>query len=461
MKGVSPSNNKGSPKTPGGISKSLLTPCRRVGLSRKWKKSGCSPFISPLSTQNSTPENNEDNDMKKRKKCVEHEVLQNKTSKGIVDIEECNVSISKSGNSHENNDITNTPSRAQIPRKKSKTLSLALKTSDEINDVEISSNKLVEKESHSSEKEIILENTLHETNCREIGNKTQEIDSKPTKQLSDGIVSKPVRTESKGKSKLSLKKSNSKSDCNDLKSSKTCNTKPKEKSPNNLTKECIVVIQNKIFKNESEKTEGNTELSQESDKDCDIPLSLLKRKSTDSVTLNTLNDDDFIRKPKELQSKKKRNLSMIKQSKSSQSTESTNVSQSSQEDLKRTILVKKTYEKVTTPLKAKSTGSITQKDIDDMRERIEMKKKLLMAKAMSIDNEELRSLIKKWQKGCQDALMELLELMKKKLPDQRNMDYAEILQTLKIPPELVGYDAENDCFVTPDDVSVLMSTFKI
>lgn len=465
MKNVSSlkSNDTNSPKTPGGISKSLLTPCRRLGLSRNWRKSGPSPFISPLAS-------------------VSADVVEDKSSsrKRKESLSDENIQLTENNTESEisSENIAHTPSRnVEAPRrKKSKTLLTAINESEE--------QELPRKK--SNEEQIIPE--------------TQE-DFSHT--VADEVVSTPVRKKSK-KSKKHVSpinnisdepKINSKSEEQQASPAVTeidnleGTYKIKEKSPNDLSKECVVVIQRKMFKNNerNDKT-TNSKVTKEQnppdkhDSDSDEAPLINIHKQNSMKSNNTVikdEDDDFINKNKTSKVKsqmlknskspksRQKSIKQVK-TKTNQTTVEVKPSQSCLDeddddddfDNRKTILIKKTYEKVSKPIKAKSTGSITQRDIDKLRERIEAKKKLLLAQSLSPDTEELRNLIKKWQKGCQDALMELLDLMRNKFSDKATMDYSEMLKTLKIPPSLVGYDSENDCFISPDDESIILGRFK-
>ncbi|CAH1641374.1 unnamed protein product [Spodoptera littoralis] len=500
MKNVSAlkSDSTNSPKTPGGISKSLLTPCRRVGLSRNWRNKGPSPFISPLS--GSTPTLREvTNDTRKRKSLVLDDNIE-KTSE-VSDVDNTSeIQVEQSS------EIDKTPSRnVQLPRKKkSKTLLIAINRSQE----DVSANLEVTNETSAI---TIKEDTSEDVSVQNIEN----IDE----------VSTPVRTRSKKSKKQSprvraLSKNNKNADIasevsaneiNDIKiGSDTENCKDpkdeeykiKERSPNDLRKECIVVIQRKIFKktedsntdtmkNEEKHDNSTSQALFDSDSD-EIPLNQLnsaknksekaneeEKKTTTENIIDITEDDDFVDKSTKVnvnkvkEKEKKSPKHKLKTNKPLKlKTEKVKVqpkpsSQSSYDDddddfdtNKKTIIIRKTYEKVSKPLKAKSTGSITQQDIDELKARIETKKKLLLAQSINPDTAELRNLIKKWQKGCQNALMELLDLMKTKFHDKQDMDYAEMLRTLKIPPSLVGYDAENDCFNEPNDASIILHKFQ-
>ncbi|CAH0721321.1 unnamed protein product, partial [Brenthis ino] len=498
MESVKAAND--SPKTPGGISKSYLTPIRRVGLSRNWRKSGPSPFISPLSTSSNSPVATNTEKLSRKRKIIPSD---DDSQQNIADQD----SISGKGitfsplscNTLTASDISRTPTRNLLVNKKSKTLVL--------------NNEIIEEP--ISEEIKVINNTIND--CNEFKA------NKECPKSSDVKVSKLSRTSSKNKSKIHKpdldveNKETTKNDVcinedkninekarqesNDVKNiNKECDTK-KQKSPNDLTKECVVLIQKKIFKSlnvNKNKTEVNEKLKSnvdnpfsqvlfDSDSD-DVPLCNFNDKGkikTGNTKCLPINDEDDFQETKidikklvnkttstsELKhSKTKEKNKISKTTKPPIKIENTPSSQSSasfdddddfQFEKKKTILVKKSYDKVTKPLKAKSTGSITQKDIEEIKHRIEKKKQLLLAKAMTHETSELRMLIKKWQKGCQNALTELLELMKKKMPDKENMEYSEILQILKIPPDLVGYDSENDCFVTPDDATIVLSEFNV
>ncbi|CAB3232534.1 unnamed protein product [Arctia plantaginis] len=463
MKNISSlrSNDTNSPKTPGGISKSLLTPCRRLGLSRSWRKSGPSPFISPLASVSADVEEKK-SASRKRKECLSDENIQ--------------LTDNNTENEISSENIEHTPSRnVEAPRrKKSKTLLVAINEPEE---QELSSKVCKDDQS-------ILE--------------TQAADGHT---VEPEVVSTPVCTKPK-KSKKHV--SPLKSSTNELKINPKSDEQLdspdvpvkehteeatyaiKEKIPNDLSKECVVVIQRKMFKN-SESNVKNSKLIKEEnpfdklDSDSD-EAPLIKIQKQNSIKSNEKvikdEDDDFVdenktsivklHKVKNAKSpKNKQKTTKPVKTKSSNTTIEIKPLQSCLDDdddddfdNKKTILIKKTYDKVSKPTKAKSTGSITQRDIDKLKERIEAKKKLLLAQSLTPDTEELRSLIKKWQKGCQDALMELLDLMRNKFSDNTTMDYSEMLRTLKIPPSLVGYDSENDCFISPDDTSIILGQFK-
>ncbi|CAH2236750.1 jg19305 [Pararge aegeria aegeria] len=519
--------NSDSPKTPGGISKSLLTPCRRVGLSRKWKKSGVSPFISPLSSASSNKEVKLDNQIKKRKRC-NAEVEETDTgdeSCGEIGSDICNTPKI---------DIDRTPTRSSLPRKKSKTIITAQeakKCQEEVDTVPQSISELnnINIKSH--------DDNLQQDSIKQISNVIHLITDDENVQQDEKQVSKVSKLSRKNSKKAKITVESGKTEQtinsniieNFEKNENQLQNKDisKEKSPNNLTKECIVVIQKKIFKTIKDITHKNitsTENIKESvptvqsgsqtlfDSDSDdVPLSnfntmvgsiktdkvieeitiypketedrsdLLKQNSHNIMDLTTkeIDDNDFIEKKKvnikrvekttsttglknKAREKPKTTKLQIK-SKPKPLTQSSN-SFDDDDDFdygkSKTILIKRTYDKVTKPLKMKSTGSITQKDIDDLKARIESKKNLLLAKAMTNETKELRDLIKKWQLGCQTALNELLHLMKQKMPDQ-NMEHSELLQMLKIPPDLVGYDSDSECFNTPDDTTVILSALKL
>ncbi|CAG9794655.1 unnamed protein product [Diatraea saccharalis] len=480
-----------SPKTPGGISKSLLTPCRRVGLSRNWRKKGPSPFMSPLATN--TEINPCTNDTPRKRKQLDEETTQEHNKeilfKIVEETSQTNTDINQFP--QEYNEIDKTPSRnISFPKRKRSKTSIKSKIDN-----------------------LITEGNTSLDTTKERKYLKEGADAENTHNQ-DKVVT-PIRTNSESKSKEEIIDSllENPSRCNDVKENVDINEINQQQkglgknSPENLTKECIVVIQKKIFKKDLDKlkksnkkesknkTQSNaSQVLFDSDSD-DVPLSILNKNSENIVetkiepTITNLDtDDDFMEntkiKVKKLEDKTtstgglqnkpnvKKKLSshkeVIKKSrKESNSTEHKPESQGSLDDddddfvmEKRTILIRKSYDKVTQPLKAKSTGSITQKDIDDIKARIESKKKLLLAKAMTKDTEELRGLIKKWQRGCQDALMELMELMRQKFPEKQNMDYSEILRTLKIPASMVGYDEENDIFITPTDENIIISKFN-
>ncbi|XP_046972902.1 myb-like protein X, partial [Vanessa cardui] len=472
-----------SPKTPGGISKSLLTPCRRVGLSRNWRKSGPSPFISPLSGTESSVEAKQEKSTKKRKFLAEEEEVS----------QDINVECIEAGTS------CNTPranvinrSRNILPRKKSKTLLLA-KECDEENEKVAQISAINNDETTDSTKLEVNPDSPKNitTNDERVDSTKFDVNTDCPKNIK---VSKLSRATSKNKSKILNCESNDTEAAVEKSNRRNTIAECKQKSPDNLAKECFVVIQKKLFKSSIDKIDTcdklkpaqNSCITQvlfDSDSD-DTPLINSNKEQNQSSIQKNDDDDEFQenKKPiKKLQHKTtsttelKTNSNVKPKPKTTKKkTKSKEVEyhvQSSQysndfddDDFvsdKRTILIKKSYDKIAKPSKSKSTGSITQKDIDELKARIEMKKNMLLAKAMTNETDELRSLIKKWQKGCQNALTELLELMKTKMPDRQNMDTSEILQLLKIPPDLVGYDSENDIFNTPDDANIVLSGFSL
>ncbi|KAJ2941624.1 hypothetical protein O0L34_g14680 [Tuta absoluta] len=536
-----------SPKTPGGISKSLLTPCRRLGLSRNWKKAGPSPFVSPLAG-GSTPCKEvvqpEKKVSRKRKERVETENPDEENqctpetptaNDGIEDVDESVTARP----AHKDEDLSSTPIRhIEVPRKKkSKTLLSALKsdhpkepvtqravnvededTTEDIVDVE--KDKKEEKEvpvtplakskskgktkTSSSRKSLMTSNEKLSNNSHE---PLKEKEESNTAIETQNVVTPVLKSRSKPQDNTPVPKTTqqpkSETKINNVDKENVLNADVKDKSheerngetekdykprsPNELTKECIVVIQKKIFKTDK-KQKGKTK-PQPSDSDSDdVPLGQLNKENAKELNnpakitnkpvekpsediVNLVDEEDFVEtkpKVKKLEDKSTSIGGLKKKPKNKQKLQpktpipTTDFDDEDDFDFdnKKTILIRKTYEKVNKPQKAKSTGSITQKDIDELRARIEVKKKMLLARAVTEDTEELRSLIKKWQRGCQDALMELMELMKTKFADRPNMDYSEMLSMLKIPQTLVGYDAENDCFVTPDDATIVLSKFN-
>ncbi|KOB76991.1 Uncharacterized protein OBRU01_04828 [Operophtera brumata] len=504
-----------TPKTPGGISKCFLTPCRRVGLSRNWKKKIASPFHSPLISTEPKQENVE---TRKRKESLEDTLQKNENIESV-----------------ELSENVGTPTRkVEMPRrKKSKTLLHSItRTAEDCSQPQSPNAEETEEKcvKGNENKEIVVMNVEAEVVSTPVRLKSKYKENAKV-NAGDKVmpqVSSPLRLKSKSKNKKNISptirsrvKSPISTKANDEamdikkgdfensitlsenklieKTNKTDNEKEKldniesnakdrkVKSPNNLTKECIVVIQKKIFKeelkvqklldkNEQSKQNESQVLFNDSDSD-EVPLNRLNRTETmnDMVKTITIDDDDFTTsKPKAKKTTPKRPVTKkfnlkgkttaqngSKDVKAVVNVQEHNIlSQSSSDDddifeKKRTIIIRKTYDKVIKPLKAKSTGSITQKDIEDLKARIETKKKMVVAHSMQ-DSKELWELIKKWRKGCQDALMELMDLMKNKCPDQ-NMEYSQILQTLKIPAMLVGYDSDNDCFLTPDDENIILS----
>ncbi|GBP93228.1 hypothetical protein EVAR_90139_1 [Eumeta japonica] len=419
-------------KTPGGISKSFLTPCRRLGLSRKWK-SGSSPFISPLSqnvdNENKTPENL----LNKKKPTKRLHDAENTEVKKLVergDFESDTVN---------NDSIVSTPIRGSSfsRRKKSKSS---------------------------------LESITHE-NEREKYNSSQT----PTEdELVDDKVNIDCNTESKLHYFQELKS----------KVPSSGNSLTRSHSPEstliksgNLSKDCIVVIEKQFLGTDNVCSTLNKVQSDVKHDDEDIPLSRIKKinKSNSKIESDDCNDfceknPNVILKVTKLEDKKTSTSDLNENKRKNRkekakplittvvddqlSSQKSNLVHDDDDDddfdlmSKKTILIKKTYNK-TKLSRAKSTGSITQKDIDELKARIEAKQRLLIAKTNSSEFEELRALIKKWQKGCQEALAELLDLMKKKIPENQLMNYSELLKTLNIPPSLAGYDEENDCFFSP------------
>lgn len=444
------SNERDSPKTPGGISKSHLTSIRRLGLSRKWKKSGVSPFVSPLASNNvtKTADNiQEDTMTRKRKLHLDDDPQLSPVGDETNEIRDFTTTPPVGKEIPHTNDST--PVR-KATRKRSRTLpykdeDIAITVK---NNIEENLSKITESIRNSKEKQ-----------------PGEDISPKNLIQLEDtrennGEIAKsnnlPIETE-------------------ETKLNNICNTNENKTAvnpemPNKLIKECIVVIQNKILKKTGNKTIKQPDTLCDSDNE-DIPLSHFNK----NIQEINNSDDEFknkennysskiqpIKKTKSRSSKKKQDKKSMKEDKekikSSQSSNS--FSDDDDFELNRRVIFFPKHDKIIKPVKAKSTGSITQKDIDELKARIEIKKQLLFAKAQSKDTEEVRGLIKKWRKGCQDALMELLQLMKKKLPDNSDMNYSNILEMLKIPPSYVGYDEDNDCFSTPDDSSILTSIFS-
>lgn len=472
MKTISATKSKtDSPKTPGGISKALLTPCRRLGLSRNWKKSGPSPFQSPLS---GTPE------------VKQEEKVEKKTRKRKESCEETSTSqdVTSTPNSLKelDSEVSTPVKNVELPRrKKSKTLLSAINDTTDDQDGQNDGDNLNMVENISFNKE----NTQKESIT--IENEVTEPISTPVRLKSK---SKSLKKKSPAVNKMSNLANN---EINEITSENGQNEKVKVKSPNNLTKECIVVIQKKIFKHEisdkdnkepqndnklkqdGNKEQHNTKKSSQTilDSDADdIPLCQLNKleNETKGSIISIDDDDDFTISKKTKKHDTKTQIELSKPKKSNSKTQkpeikiqnsTQNLIESDEDDdffeKKHTIVVKKTYLK---PIKAKSTGSITQKDIDDLRARIEKKKKMLLAKTLSNDTSELRELIKKWQKGCQEALIQLMDLMKTKMPSNEQMDYSNMLKVLKIPANLVGYDSENDNFITPDDESIILANIS-
>ncbi|XP_038219495.1 MATH and LRR domain-containing protein PFE0570w-like [Zerene cesonia] len=450
-----------SPKTPGGISKSLLTPCRRVGLSRKWGKRGPSPFISPLSSGNpSSADVKVEKETKKRKRCNSEE-----ESDSLHEIERELNSTLKSSSFASSSNTNDTPVRnVTLSKKKSKTLIMEETKESENTDINEDESSVAELTKSDNSETSAINSTIKKSSPLSKLSRTNSKSKLMHKKLANENVAE----------KESLENIND-FNVKDSVSEKTV----KETRPNNLTKECVVVIQNKVIKSlklnkaEQQNVKINNSISQtlfDSDSD-DTPLCALSKK--ENIKTNAVFDNDLTNNKVIKMQNKNTSTTGLKTAKTKNKVAKKlkpieiNTSQNSFEDdddfesfNKRTILVKKSYDKVIKPSRAKSTGSITQKDVDELKAKIEMKKNLLVAKAMSEDTEELRILIKKWQKGCQEALFELFDLMRKKFPDKKNMDYSEILQTLKIPPDLVGYDVENDCFVTPDDRTIILSSIN-
>ncbi|XP_049880695.1 muscle M-line assembly protein unc-89-like [Pectinophora gossypiella] len=492
-----------SPKTPGGISKSLLTPCRRVGLSRNWKKAGPSPFVSPLSGGNTRQEEArvEKKETRKRKTREETEEAIQFTTEALGTR---NSVLTDGGDdeivqSRDTEDLSSTPTRhIEVPRKKkSKTLISALSNNIDSQKIEPSDvkepTKTISAEIKSKETLDVQETTpsVSVLAQKSKSSKAKKIISPKTIEVSKHISQDKICDEIELKENI-----NDSKDHENVKVLKgTENVKPT--SPKELTKECIVVIQKKIFKTDKkdskkEEKDGLNKISQDfldSDSD-DVPLGQLNKQKMENrkvcteknfdpepEIINLDDDDDFADNKKVKVKKVDRATSIgglkkkpVKNSKLKThkpvvipaTNQSIDLDDDDDFDLdnKKTILIRKTYEKVIKPQRAKSTGSITQKDIDELKAKIEVKKNLLLAKAMTEDTEELRCLIKKWQKGCQDALIELMELMRNKFPDKRDMDYSEMLSMLRIPANLVGYDDENDSFNTPEDSNIVLSKFN-
>lgn len=479
-----------SPKTPGGISKSLLTPIRRLGLSRKWKNSGASPFVSPLADNMVKHDENGLSDSRKRKRCVNEDnpLISPVTERKELDSNEitCTPPAAKVN-------ADSTPRRLANIRKKSKSF---ISSTVDLDSTE-KQNKCV---------------TLNKQSCNDFSINTQIEDSISNSNtcnvpLITNILPRKIITEEESENK-GIQTTTKNEECNALPDNELIESKNKSEV-SNLTKECIVVIQKRILKpaNKDDNSATNYANKQDdtvsqvlfdSDSD-DTPLSHLnktglKQNQKDFKSDNeTLEDDSIntkssnvnaIQLPKKTTStsskkklasktvfdktttdkkkkQKERITEIVATDSSSQKSKDFDDGDDDDFDLNRkTIVIRKSYDKVIKPSKSKSTGSITQKDIDELRAKIEMKKKLLIAKSMTKGTEELRGLIKKWQKGCQDALMELLELMRNKVADDTNMNYSYILEMLNIPPGLVGYDEENECFNTPDDNNILAAAFN-
>lgn len=466
-----------SPKTPGGISKSLLTPCRRVGLSRNWKKKGPSPFISPLSanTPNNAEIKVEKKETRKRKSIVQEKANEN------VEGEVSDIENSSSDN------IVKTPVRnIELPRKKSKIFLASLDIQESNNEVKSGSINIDDcSDNITPEADIENDITIANSNPEELLENTKDLPSSQSKKT-------PIRDKSTTPIKPKDTTNNDKTADESIKElakprkQKSESKKAKTKSPNQLTKECIVVIQKKLLKVKEKYNDGKNEVADtvkessqplfDSDSD-DVPLSTINKKENEPIgkPITISDDDEFVTtesKTKKKENKKNANTTNSKtvktkiQPQEPKTTLEPIILPNSLDDdddffdKKKTIIIRKTYDKVVKPQKAKSTGSITQRDIDNLKSRIEVKKKMLLARATTEDTEELRGLIKRWQKGCQEALVELMDLMKIKCPDKHNMDYSEILQMLKIPPSLVGYDSDHDCFNTPDDSSAVLSKFN-
>lgn len=493
MKNVSSiraNSNHESPKTPGGISKSLLTPCRRVGLSRNWKKKGPSPFISPLASNanNNVQVLEPKKESRKRKSVVEPEEKTNENDENIAvhSVEnECEIST----NSTNEEEIVKTPSRnVDLPRrKKSKTFLATLNTQASVKTTDSTvSHEILDCTTENEATDNTIDRNV-ETDTPNIENLSDVAKNvsppEPSKKVNKSKkFQSPLKTASKITSKtensISVKESVEET-LKEVAQPKKKKSESKTRSPNELTKECIVVIQKKLLKVKEKYDKSNKDVSDPKknsqplfDSDDEAPLSTLNKNDTKvkKPVLTPDDDDEFIatssKNKKKIESKKpaKDSKPKTQTSKVIPATVSKAPSQSSFDDddddffdKKKTILIRKTYDKVSKVNKAKSTGSITQADIDNIKARIDVKKKMLLARSMTAETEELRELIKKWQKGCQEALVELMDLMRLKCPDKHGMDYSEILQMLKIPPSLVGYDSDHDCFNTPDDSSAVLS----
>lgn len=446
------SNKNESPKTPGGISKSHLTPYRRVGLSRNYKRQGISPFISPLIS------NREVNSTKEE--VVKSQQLEKKPAKEIVTAVSSQCTTSSDFTSI---DGDQTPTRdLEGSRKKSKTLKNVINKSPE----------------HMQTEDVEIKE-LEPVTTTPVRSNSKSKKKSLVKSLS--IVSKQI---SQDISDIDLK--DKALECVEITKNKEEPAVIQPKIPNDLAKECIVVIQKKIFKNDLKKLEKckdkaiatitneekpNSQVFFDSDSDNEPFTKKTKCESTPNSEEEDFLPTNIITKSNSKCIKNARvkseqpaaevfktNVLKLKEKREEkQSQYSLDDDDDFEVDNKRTILIRKSYGKVKKPLKAKSTGSITQKDIDDLKHRIELKKKILLKKTMTEDTKELRDLIKKWQKACQEALMQLMDLMNAKMSDNKNMDYSEMLKMLNIPPTLVGYDEDNECFNTPDDTNIILA----
>ncbi|KAJ8715802.1 hypothetical protein PYW07_010284 [Mythimna separata] len=498
MKNVSSlkSNATNSPKTPGGISKSLLTPCRRLGLSRNWRNKGPSPFISPLAGNSQEVKEEKSEPRKRKQRVLDDNTESTPKASTVVDTNEVDE--------NQSDDTDKTPSRnIEVPRrKKSKTLLETINKSQE--DIDVPSVTNIDEDKTAINEDISERVDSKNTETIEVVSTPVRSKSKKNKKKSPRVKPDSKCTEINPNSKQEVSKDTEGANKNSKESPESPIYEIKEKSPNDLKKECVVVIQRKIFKKteESEKEDKGKKKNKkekcssqalfDSDSD-DTPLIELnnkepatnkeEKKTEEPKALNKIEnrnnpieDDDFIDQSTKIQPTKVKDTKSPKNKLKTNKTTKPKVekvkvqpkppSQTSFDDdddfddNKKTILIRRTYEKVSKPLKAKSTGSITQKDIDELKARIEAKKKLLLAQSINPDTEELRNLIKKWQKGCQNALIELLDLMKTKCHNKQDMDYSEMLKSLKIPPSLVGYDAENDCFNEPSDANIILGQFE-
>lgn len=392
-----------SPKTPGGISKCLLTPCRRVGLSRKWRGSGVSPFVSPLGQNDFNKQDNE----------------------------------SEIGVNNTDTETAKTPSRPVRKKCKPlyKTLSSNSKSSMGISEFSEDNNEYIpETKSDDIETTTPLQDTaLTDTETL----KETPIDNvDASAEIEDTILTGTSVQEHTNNNvqKLTRKKS--------------------LKKPNNLTKECMVVIDREILN----RNDNNSLKIFDSESD-NTPLSHVSKLIDKENTHTDPDENTFVVHLSKKKSDKKTSTGDLRKRQKMNNTSKpfqsfTALIDEDDDDfieMKRTILLRKSYAK---PTRAKSTGSITQKDVDDIKSRIKWKKELLQAKPCSQDIAELQELIKKWRKGCQDALSQLMDLMRKKFPEKHNMDYSELLEMLKIPTSIVGYDPEHDMFKSPNDYHI-------
>lgn len=435
-----------TPKTPGGISKTLLTPCRRVGLSRKWKKSCTSPFISPLNIETgSTPRTETKRSAEKRKQIphdienIDEQIVNNDPDNIVTEDSECD-------------NVITTPSRpVQLPRRKKSRISVVINATENTPehatetlhntvDIDDKSDKLLAKasESKSQISSNVTENSV-----------SQDIISDDTSKVKDNIeeTEEPVV-------KLAVKKT----------SKKATKKKSGELSIKGIDSVSILKLHNSVSQNLFDTVTDVTPLSdiaKLNNVTNDLPSEQVSFNKIKVAIVKNFEDKKTSTGDlkKHVTQKFKKDLVEATLGNENNLSQISIISLSDEDDdfdlEKKTILVRRSYNKTAKPIKCKSTGSITQKDIDKLRKRIEMKKQQLRAKTNTAETKDLTDLIKKWRKGSHDALNELMELMKLKMPDKHNMDLSELLEMLKIPPDLIGYDVEHDCYKHANEIDLV------